>query len=108
MPSAFSASRSGSSIVATGSSSRTASAAAPLSARYVPSCVVTPACAIAAGIAHAGLTTQLGTYLAESGAAAEAVRLLEPVATMDEPDLDALNALGIAYARAGRSGDARR
>ena len=64
--------------------------------------------AIAAGIAHAGVTTQLGTYLAESGAAAEAVRLLEPVARVDEPDLDALNALGIAYARAGQPGDAQR
>jgi len=56
------------------------------------------------------VTTQLGTYLAESGRGAEAIRLLEPVAAAaagGTPDVDTLNALGIAYARAGRAEDAR-
>jgi arylsulfatase A-like enzyme/Tfp pilus assembly protein PilF len=59
------------------------------------------------GVRHAGVTTQLGNYLAESGDAVDAVRLLEPVAGETQPDLDALNALGIAYARAGRGDKAR-
>ncbi len=58
--------------------------------------------AVRAGVRHGGITTQLGNYLAESGDAADAVRLLAPVAQEERPDLDALNALGIAYARSGR------
>jgi len=66
--------------------------------------------AVAAGVTRADVTTQLGTYLAESGRGAEAIRLLEPVAAAAgaAPDIDTLNALGIAYARAGRAEDARR
>ena len=55
-----------------------------------------------AGIASPAVAGQLGLYLAESGAADEAVRLLEAlVAGEGPPDLDPLNALGIAYARRG-------
>ena len=60
-----------------------------------------------AGVAHGGITSQLGAYLAETGRAADAVRLLQPVTGAATPDIDALNALGIAYARSGRSTDAR-
>jgi arylsulfatase A-like enzyme/Tfp pilus assembly protein PilF len=61
-----------------------------------------------AGLRHAELTTQLGTYLAESGQAPEAIRLLGAIEKDAGPDPDALNALGIAYARGGRTADARR
>ena len=64
--------------------------------------------ALRAGVTHGDVTTQLGTYLAESGRPHEAVQLLEPIAKSPAPDLDAMNALGIAYARSGRSDDARR
>jgi arylsulfatase A-like enzyme/Flp pilus assembly protein TadD len=60
-----------------------------------------------AGVAHGGITTQLGTYLAETGRAADAVRMLQPVLTAATPDVDALNALGIGYARSGRAPEAR-
>ena len=63
--------------------------------------------ALAAGVHQTDLTTQLGTYLAESGRAAEAVPLLEAVTREAPSDIDGLNALGIAYARGGRSGEAR-
>jgi arylsulfatase A-like enzyme/Tfp pilus assembly protein PilF len=64
--------------------------------------------ALKTGVRTGGVTTQLGNYLAESGAADKAVRLLEPVARDRQPEPDALNALGIAYARSGRIADARR
>ena len=55
-----------------------------------------------AGIASPSAAGQLGMYLAESGAADEAVPLLEAlVAGEGRPDLDPLTALGIAYARRG-------
>ena len=54
-----------------------------------------------AGIASPALAGQLGIYLAESGAADEAVPLLEALVAGERPDLDPLNALGIAYARHG-------
>ncbi len=49
------------------------------------------------------LQTQLGVYLAETGRARDAVRRLEPLATARGPQapVHLLNALGIAYARAG-------
>jgi len=64
--------------------------------------------AVASGVTHGGVLTQLGTYLAESGSAQAAIPLLEPTVTGDAPDLDALNGLGIAYARSRRAADARR
>jgi arylsulfatase A-like enzyme/Flp pilus assembly protein TadD len=64
--------------------------------------------AVRAGITHEGLLAQFASYLAESGSAAEAIRLIEPVATNPAADADTLNALGIAYARDGRPADATR
>lgn len=59
---------------------------------------------------HAGATTpdmatQLGSYMAQAGKPSDAVALLEPIVST-APDPDALNALGIAYAREGRDGPA--
>lgn len=51
---------------------------------------------------------KLGTYLAEQGALAEAVPMLERAAGAEPGNADALNALGIAYGRAGRHADAIR
>jgi tetratricopeptide (TPR) repeat protein len=53
----------------------------------------------------AGAQIQLGTYLSEAGQTAAAIELLKQ-AVVTEPNLDALNALGIAYARNGRAADA--
>jgi arylsulfatase A-like enzyme/Flp pilus assembly protein TadD len=64
--------------------------------------------ALEEGVKHTGVSTQLGTYLAETGHTAEAIALLEPLSHGDAVDADALNSLGIAYARAGRTNDARR
>ena len=50
-----------------------------------------------------GMTTQLGSYLAEAGRPADAIALLEPVVRASPMNPDALNALGIAYARAGQT-----
>jgi len=52
-----------------------------------------------------GAEIQLGTYLGEAGHSAAAIDLLQRAAAV-EPTLDALNALGIAYARSGRQQDA--
>jgi choline-sulfatase len=49
-----------------------------------------------------GMTTQLGSYLAEAGRPADAIALLEPLGAQKPSDPEALNALGIAYARAGQ------
>jgi arylsulfatase A-like enzyme/tetratricopeptide (TPR) repeat protein len=64
--------------------------------------------AITAGVNQPAIVTQLGSYLAETARAPEAIRLLEPLAGKAEADADTLNSLGIAYARAGRSADAAR
>jgi tetratricopeptide (TPR) repeat protein len=50
-----------------------------------------------------GMTTQMGSYLAEAGRPADAIALLEPLAAQTPADPDALNALGIAYARGGQN-----
>ena len=60
--------------------------------------------ALKAGVRHESVTAQLGMYLAESGDAADAVRLLEPIAAAATADLDTVNALGIAYARSRTRG----
>src|SRR5207247_8949513 len=52
-----------------------------------------------------GLTTQLGSYLAEAGRPSDAIALLGPVVAGTPADTEAANALGVAVARAGRVGD---
>jgi arylsulfatase A-like enzyme/Flp pilus assembly protein TadD len=54
-----------------------------------------------AGARNASLDTELGLYLAETGAVEDAMPLLSRAASGDAADVDAVNALGIAYARAG-------
>jgi len=49
---------------------------------------------------------RLATYLSESGSVAEATSMLERVTAAEPRNTEALNALGIAYARANRAGDA--
>jgi len=61
--------------------------------------------AMRAGPATPGAQIQLATYLSEAGRSAAAIELLQQAARA-EPTLDSLNALGIAYARAGRQADA--
>ncbi len=73
------------------------------SAGDIQSAVGTLKSALAAGVRSPALVTQLATYLAESGAPAEAIALVAPLAARPDADLDTLNALGIAYARAGRA-----
>ena len=64
--------------------------------------------AISNGVKHGGVVSQLGTYLAETGHTTEAIRLLEPAARgTAASDADTLNSLGIAYARSGRTAEAR-
>lgn len=52
------------------------------------------------------LEIRLGTYLAETGAVAEAIPMLERVTKADPGNSEGLNALGIAYARAGQGAKA--
>jgi arylsulfatase A-like enzyme/Tfp pilus assembly protein PilF len=47
-----------------------------------------------------------GAYLTEAGLADEAVRRLTPYAAVPEPDVDVLNAYGVALATAGRTREA--
>jgi tetratricopeptide (TPR) repeat protein len=54
------------------------------------------------------IDVRLGTYLAETGVAAEAIAMLERATKAAPDNRDALNALGIAYAEAGRDADALR
>lgn len=64
------------------------------------------------GVTKAGpdveLDVRLATYLTESGAVAEGLPMLERATAAEPGNTDALNALGIAYARAGRPADALR
>jgi arylsulfatase A-like enzyme/Flp pilus assembly protein TadD len=61
--------------------------------------------ALAHGISHRDVRVKLCIYLAETGQAERAVKLLDGLAG---DDIESLNALGIAYGRAGRSADALR
>ena len=54
----------------------------------------------------AGISVQLASYLVESGRASEAITIMEQAVAL-EPAFDALNALGLAYARAGRASEAQ-
>lgn len=67
--------------------------------------IATLEAAIRSGVKQRDIVVKLGTYLAETGAADRAVRLLE---TLPRDDTEALNALGIAYGQAGRPADAMR
>jgi arylsulfatase A-like enzyme/Flp pilus assembly protein TadD len=64
--------------------------------------------AVSAGVTHTGVLTQLGEYVAESGQPGKAIAMLEPLANDPNADADTLNALGIAYARAGGREEARK
>jgi arylsulfatase A-like enzyme/tetratricopeptide (TPR) repeat protein len=57
------------------------------------------------GITHRDVRVKLGVYLSETGSAERAIHLLEGLAG---DDIEALNALGIAYGQANRSADAIR
>jgi arylsulfatase A-like enzyme/Tfp pilus assembly protein PilF len=64
--------------------------------------------AMTAGVTDPRAIAQLGEYLTESGQMAAGIRLLESVTKHPAAgDLDALNALGIAYAQSGRADAAR-
>jgi len=64
--------------------------------------------ALAAGVTQPAVVAQLGGYLSDVDRAADALRLLEPLAKSPDADPDTLNSLGIAYVRAGRGDDAQR
>jgi len=64
--------------------------------------------ALAAGVTQPAIVAQLGGYLSDVNRAADAIRLLEPLAKSADADPDTLNSLGIAYVRAGRRDDAQR
>jgi arylsulfatase A-like enzyme/Flp pilus assembly protein TadD len=57
------------------------------------------------GVTHRDVRVKLGVYLAETGNAERAIQLLDGLAG---DDIEALNALGIAYGQARRSADAIR
>jgi tetratricopeptide (TPR) repeat protein len=61
--------------------------------------------ALAASPGNAGIEVQLGTYLIDADRTAEAIALLTAAAAA-EPDVDTLNALGLAYGRANRGREA--
>jgi Flp pilus assembly protein TadD len=62
--------------------------------------------AIHAGVTDPKVLAQLGGYYTDTGRMADSIRVLQPLARSND-DADGLNALGIAYARAGRADDAR-
>ena len=61
--------------------------------------------ALAQGITHRDIRVKLGIYLAETGSARRAIALLDGLAG---DDIEALNALGIAFGQADRAADAMR
>ncbi len=63
--------------------------------------------AMKAGVTDPRVAGQLGGYLTDTGHLDEAIRLLEPLAGVPAVDVDALNALGIAYAQGRRAADAK-
>ena len=64
--------------------------------------------AVKGGITQTAVVAQLGGYLADTGRTGEAIALLEPLAANPGAEAETLNALGIAYIRAGRRGDAEK
>src|SRR5262249_40787307 len=73
--------------------------------RDMPAALEALRAALRAGTPTPGAEIQLGSYLSDAGQPAAAIQLLEHAAAA-EPTLDALNALGIAYARSGRPREA--
>jgi arylsulfatase A-like enzyme/Flp pilus assembly protein TadD len=67
--------------------------------------IATLEAALKSGITHRDVRVKLGVYLAETGNAGRAIALLEGLA---QDDIEALNALGIAYGQAGRAAEAMR
>ena len=67
--------------------------------------IATLEAALRNGVTQRDIQVKLGSYLTEVGAAAKAIPLLE---ALPQDDTEALNALGIAYARTGRPADAMR
>jgi tetratricopeptide (TPR) repeat protein len=65
--------------------------------------------AVKAGVSDPRVVSQLGGYLTETGRIAEGIHLLESVVreAASTADVEALNALGIAYAQAGQLDAAR-
>jgi Flp pilus assembly protein TadD len=63
--------------------------------------IVTLESVMRAGSATVGAQVQLATYLSDSGQVEKAIAVLRPLSDAASPDLDALNALAIAYARSG-------
>ena len=61
--------------------------------------------ALKSGVTHRDVRVKLGVYLSETGNAERAIHLLEGLAG---DDIEALNALGIAYGQASRAADAIR
>ena len=72
----------------------------------VPAAIENLRAAIRKGAQTDGIRVQLGLLLTESGKTAEAVQILAPLASGNDPD--ALNAYGIALADEGKAGDAAR
>ena len=60
--------------------------------------------ALKQGVSHRDVRVKLGIYLAEQGTPPRAIALLDGLAG---DDIEALNALGIAYGQANRTADAR-
>jgi tetratricopeptide (TPR) repeat protein len=67
--------------------------------------IATLEAALKNGITHRDVRVKLGVYLSQTGEAGRAIALLEGLAG---DDIEALNALGIAYGQAGRGRDAMR
>ena len=63
--------------------------------------------AVARGVTDTRLRAQLGEYLTGIGQTAESIGILEPLANGPASDAEILNALAIAYASAGDTGNAR-
>ena len=64
--------------------------------------------AVDGGVTDPRVRALLGEYLSDAGQVAEGISILEPLAQDPAANADVLNALGIAYARASRTEDARR
>src|SRR5439155_11541444 len=64
--------------------------------------------AVAKGVTDVRLIAQLGETLVDAGRLEQGIQVLEPLVRQPNVDAEVLNALGIAYAGAGRPDEARR